>query len=272
MKLDTYTLLVVDDEPDVFTMTQLALRDLTYDGKPVNLEVAHSAEEAREFLKSNAQTAVILLDVVMEHSSAGLELCRWLREDAHNDMTRVLLRTGQPGAAPEKQVIDEYEIDGYLSKSEMTKTRLYSAVKTGLKTYTELYRARILEQSLAYLHEVVMELHNMTEREPLLQKITESACVLSGAPIALFYLSHPPTDEAYLLFAATDMELEPQSRVDEIIRELNQEDPQLVGSIVPLPMETGEGWFYFDAPLQEDPIAQKVLPMMAAHAVQVVGL
>lgn len=273
MHIENYRILVVDDEPDIYTITKLALRGLKYEGRPVLIEAANSAQEARDYVSEHPGTAVILLDVVMESSSAGLDFCKWLRQEQNNKRSRILLRTGQPGSAPERQVIDEYEIDGYLAKSEMTKTRLYSAVKTGLKTYSELFRAHVLEQSLAYLHEVVLELNDISDRKALLQKMVESACILSGSPLALFYLTHPPSDESYLLYSCNDPDiLEPQERIDEIIQELNQTEPNLKGTMVHLPMDAGEGWFYFDSALQDDPIAQKVLPMMAAHAAHAFGM
>lgn len=262
--------LVVDDEPDIFSLTQLALKDLTLMEQPLELAYAASAAEAQLFLRDNPHTAVILLDVVMESDTAGLELCQWIREHEGNSRVRIVLRTGQPGVAPERKVIDQFEIDGYLAKAEMTKMRLYTAVKTGLKTYSELTRAALLEQTLTYLHEVVLELASSTSLPELLQQVVETAVVVSDAPLALLYLQTPDQESPYLLYSGDQEEIvDLGSRIDEVIWGLNQEQVTLEGTIVPVPLRNGDGWFYLDQPLQHDPVARHVLPILAAHVAHI---
>src|SRR5262249_59490184 len=144
MALSTSTLsmaphvLIVDDEPDIHAVTRLSLRGLRYRNREVKFISASSGAEAVAIVKSRPDVAVMLLDVVMESASAGLDACRTIRDELGNRFVRILLRTGQPGAAPEKQTIDEFDIDGYLPKAELTTNRLYAAVRTALKAWEEL--------------------------------------------------------------------------------------------------------------------------------------
>jgi CheY-like chemotaxis protein len=148
---DKFQVLIADDEPDVYTITQLALKGLQYRNKPVVLRATATGKETVQALKSDPSIAVILLDVVMETDSAGLDACRAIRSELGNRFVRILLRTGQPGHAPERKTIDEYDIDGYLPKAELTSTRLYSAVRTALKAWAELVEFSDIEGVLPRL-------------------------------------------------------------------------------------------------------------------------
>ncbi len=261
----SFTLLVVDDEPDIFTITRLALRGLRLKEQEVRIEAVYSAEEARAYLTKHPETAVILLDVVMESEHAGLEFCDWLRQ--RNKHTRILLRTGQPGAAPEREVIDTYEIDGYLAKAEMTKNRLYSAVKSALRTFDELHHAITLEQSLHYLHQLALDLGDQTSEERL-QSLVEAACSLSDSDLALLYLQQDGKEPRLLFSSTLD---DPNARVDEVLQELSGDTPTLTGTTLPIEIKDGVGWFYLDRALHQDPVAQKILPLLGAHAARAVS-
>jgi hypothetical protein len=47
--------------------------------------------------------------------------------------------TRQPDIAPERFVIENYDIDDYLDKTEMTTTRLYTTVRSAVKAYRDLW-------------------------------------------------------------------------------------------------------------------------------------
>ena len=133
-----HRILIVDDEEDVHAITRLSLRGLRYRGRRLEFLTATTGRSAVEIMRRHPGIAVILLDVVMENDHAGLDACRAIRDELDNAFVRILLRTGQAGVAPEKKVIEEYDIDGYLAKGELTSMRLYTAVRTSLKAYGEL--------------------------------------------------------------------------------------------------------------------------------------
>jgi CheY-like chemotaxis protein len=133
--------LVVDDEPDVLSFSQLAMKNFEVFGLPVVVHTAESKAKAIELLESEfavkaqvgAKLNVAFIDVVMETDTAGLELCDYIRNTLHNKFVQIYIRTGQPGVAPERTVIDRYDINGYFTKVEATEDKLYTLTKSGVR-------------------------------------------------------------------------------------------------------------------------------------------
>jgi len=136
-----WPILLVDDDPDVLKVSTLAMKNFQVDGQPVKLYTARSKAEAVDLLSTTlggrffAYVAVAFIDVVMETDNAGLELCEFIREKQRNRLTQLYIRTGQPGAAPERAVIDRYDINGYFTKVELTEDKLYSLVKSAVRQF-----------------------------------------------------------------------------------------------------------------------------------------
>lgn len=141
-----WKVLVVDDDPEIHHVTHLVLDGITYRDQRVRMLSAASAEEARLLLVEHPDTAVILLDVVMETDSAGLDLVRWVRETQGMTAVRIILRTGQPGQAPEREVVLRYDINDYKAKTEMTAQKLLTATVAGLRGFEAIWA---LEESRA---------------------------------------------------------------------------------------------------------------------------
>lgn len=150
-----WKLLVVDDEEGVHAVTRVALSELRYRDRPLVLLTALSAQQALQILREESDIAICLLDVVMEHDDAGLKLVETIRNELDNQAIRIILRTGQPGQAPEQRVILDYDINDYKAKSELSAQRLFTSVVSALRSYEtimELQRhrnglLRILDQS-----------------------------------------------------------------------------------------------------------------------------
>ena len=155
MFFNEWNILVVDDEPDVLAVTKLALRDVKVYGLPVKIHTASSKAEAIEMLKGTLAlqgstepiVAVALVDVVMENDQAGLELCKFIREEANGHSVQLFIRTGQPGVAPERSVIDNYDISGYFTKVELSEQKLYTLVKSGVRQWFTSWYALMTEES-----------------------------------------------------------------------------------------------------------------------------
>lgn len=133
--LEPWRVLIVDDEPDIHAITRLALTGFTFADRPLLLEQALSAQEAKTLLHTHPDIAVAIIDVVMETDKAGLQLVDYIRNELHDHLMRIIIRTGQPGLAPEKTIIDRYDIDDYKEKSELTETKLYTTLRLALKAY-----------------------------------------------------------------------------------------------------------------------------------------
>jgi response regulator RpfG family c-di-GMP phosphodiesterase len=133
-----WKILVIDDEPSVHTLTRLILKRMEFSGRKVQLFSAYSAEEAKDVLHNETDIAVALVDVVMENEHAGLELVEYIREELGNQHVRLVIRTGQAGSAPEREVIDHYDIDDYKDKTELTAQKLYTTIRSALKAYRDI--------------------------------------------------------------------------------------------------------------------------------------
>jgi HD-GYP domain-containing protein (c-di-GMP phosphodiesterase class II) len=156
-----WKILVVDDEPDVRQLTALNLRDFQFENRRLELIEAGSAAEARARLEEHADIAIALIDVVMETDDAGLRLVEAIRKELRNEMMRLVIRTGQPGVAPERYVIDHFDIDDYKDKTELTAQKLYTTVRSALKSYRDLNRLELNRQGLSRVLEVTPQLYQM---------------------------------------------------------------------------------------------------------------
>lgn len=134
----SWKILIVDDEPELHAVTKLALSDFSLNGIGLTFISAYSGQEAIEQFKTHPDIAVVLLDVVMETDDAGLKVANRVRNELGNQFTRIILRTGQPGQAPEKHVIVNYDINDYKSKTELTAQRLFTVVIAAIRSYRDI--------------------------------------------------------------------------------------------------------------------------------------
>ncbi len=131
---------VIDDDVAVQDGTRFALDAYDLDGRGLELLSALSAAEGRALFAQHPDIAVVLLDVVMESENAGLDLVDYIRRTLKNDIVRIILRTGQPGQAPERSVIVDYDINDYKAKTELTSAKLFTSLTTALRSYQQLHR------------------------------------------------------------------------------------------------------------------------------------
>jgi response regulator RpfG family c-di-GMP phosphodiesterase len=139
-KLAPWKVLLVDDEPDIHDITKLTLSRFRLDGRALAFLHAHSGAEAKEVLSRESDIALVFLDVVMEREDSGLEVARWMRQDLDNQFTRIVLRTGQPGQAPEERVIVDYDINDYKEKTELDRTKLFTTTFAALRAYRDIMK------------------------------------------------------------------------------------------------------------------------------------
>ncbi len=140
--IEPWTVLIVDDEQGLHDVTRLVLKRLKFDGRPLRLLSAYSADEARSLIERHPEIAVAVVDVVMENDQAGLQLVMDIRARFGMELTRIILRTGNPGMAPEREVIQHFQIDDYRDKTELTADRLFTAVYTALRAYQSMQTLR----------------------------------------------------------------------------------------------------------------------------------
>jgi CheY-like chemotaxis protein len=133
-----WEVLVVDDEPDVLAVTRLALKQIQVYGIPIRIHECASKAAAIEYLQKTAELpdlALAIIDVVMETEHAGLDVCKFIRDELKNRDTQIVVRTGQAGKAPEREVIERYDISTYLTKVEATNEKLHAIVVNAVRNY-----------------------------------------------------------------------------------------------------------------------------------------
>lgn len=156
-QLTNWKVMVIDDEEAVHQVTHMVLEDLTFKDRALTIIDGYSGKDAKRLLLEHPDTAVLLLDVVMETDNAGLELVKFIREDINNHHVRIILRTGQPGDVPEKKVITQYDINDYKAKADLTADKLYTTMIAALRAYNDLKLIEDLALSRSNLEEKVEE-------------------------------------------------------------------------------------------------------------------
>lgn len=173
-----WRVLVVDDDEDVHRATELALRGLLVEGRPLRLQHAHSAAEARAIVAADPDVAVMLLDVVMETEDAGLQLVRHVREDLKCEAMRIILRTGQPGYAPELDTIRSYDINDYKTKSELTRVRLFTSLTTAVRAYRQMRAHEEIRRGFEMVIQASTELTKIHGMQMFAQGVVSQLCAL----------------------------------------------------------------------------------------------
>jgi len=178
-----WKVLVVDDDAEVHQATEFALHGAVFCGRHLELLHAYSAAEARDILTAVGDVAVILLDVVMERHDAGLHLVQVIRQELGLADVRIILRTGQPGYAPELSVIREYDINDYRTKAELTHTRLVTTLTAAIRSYGQLCEVKASRRGLEFLIEAGNRLFIPRDVRAFADAALSHLAVLLGGPV-----------------------------------------------------------------------------------------
>ena len=171
---------IIDDDPAVHEGTRFALYDYSLNGQGIEILSAYSAEEGRELMRAHPDIAVVLLDVVMETDDAGLALVDHIRSQLKNETVRIILRTGQPGQAPERRVIVEYDINDYKAKTELTADKLFTSLTASLRGYQQLQRMVETRRGLEMIIEGAATLYDLKSMQKLAEGVlTQIASLLN---------------------------------------------------------------------------------------------
>jgi CheY-like chemotaxis protein len=173
-----WRVLVVDDDPEVHSVTKLALDGFRFAGRRLEFLHAYTGAQARRMLEEHHGVAVMLLDVVMESDGSGLEVVRFVRNELRNPFLRIVLRTGQPGQAPETEVITRYDINDYKHKTELTRERLFTTVYTSLSTYRDLVTLDASRRGLEHVIDASARIFELRSLDHFAQGVLEQLIAL----------------------------------------------------------------------------------------------
>lgn len=186
-----WRVLVVDDDADVHRATELAMQGLTIEGLPLEFLHADSGASARTLISQEPDLAVALLDVVMESDDAGLQLVRFIRSDPSHDALRIVLRTGQPGYAPEIETVRALDINDYKTKSELTRTRLYTVLTAAIRSYKQICELQASRRGLQHIIEGTNQLNQYRTLARFAEGALEQLCALfDSLPQGLVVVRH----------------------------------------------------------------------------------
>jgi len=166
-----WKIIVADDEEEVHAVTRMVLEGFYFEGRELEVLSAYSGKETLQLLHQHADAALLLLDVVMEHETTGLEVVKYVRDELKNRFVRIIMRTGQPGQAPERQVTMQYDINDYKEKTELTAQKLYTTVIASLRAYRDL---RTIERHRKGLEQIVSISARLFELRNLKQFVTSA--------------------------------------------------------------------------------------------------
>ncbi|MEN8140875.1 MAG: DUF3369 domain-containing protein [Thermodesulfobacteriota bacterium] len=148
---EAWKVLIVDDDEEVHSITTLVLRDFSFGGRALTFFHAYDGQQARQIMAQHPDMAVVFLDVVMEQDDAGLHVVDYIRKELRNYLVRIILRTGQPGMAPEEQIIVKYDINDYKEKTELSSQKLVTVLVASLRTYQHLLSIDTNQQGLRHI-------------------------------------------------------------------------------------------------------------------------
>ncbi|MFP4487486.1 MAG: DUF3369 domain-containing protein [Campylobacterales bacterium] len=200
-----WKILIVDDDEEVHSVTKFALSGFELDGKKLEFFDAYSAKEATEVMKTHSDIALILLDVVMEEDEAGLKCVHDIRDTLDNKLVRIVLRTGQPGQAPEKRVILDYDINDYKTKGELTAQKLFTTVVASLRSYKDLERINKNKKALEDIIDATASMYEFSSMEKFISgTLSQLVALLNLETGTMFssqidYFSSSSSDDFYLL-------------------------------------------------------------------------
>ena len=171
---------VIDDDPAVHEGTRFALSDYSLHGQTLEILSAYSAAEGRTLMRDHPDIAAVLLDVIMETDAAGLDLVEYIRNDLRNETVRIILRTGQPGQAPERRVIVQYDINDYKAKTELTADKLFTSLTAALRSYQQLERMVQTRRGLEIIIDAASTLYDFKSMQRLAEGVlTQLASLLN---------------------------------------------------------------------------------------------
>jgi signal transduction histidine kinase/CheY-like chemotaxis protein len=171
---------VIDDDQAVHEGTRFALSDYSLNGAGLEILSAYSAAEGRTLMRDNPDIAAVLLDVIMETDVAGLDLVEFIRNEIHNETVRIILRTGQPGQAPERRVIVQYDINDYKAKTELTADKLFTSLTAALRSYQQLERMVQTRRGLEIIIDAASTLYDFHSMQRLAEGVlTQLASLLN---------------------------------------------------------------------------------------------
>lgn len=219
---ERWKVIIVDDEKEVHQLTTMVLNDFTFDGKQLEFISAYSEASARQLIEEHADAAVILLDVVMDSDDTGLRLVKYIRDQLKLTSVRIILRTGQPGQAPERLVIANYDINDYKEKTELTSQKLFTTMMSALRSYRDIM---VIENNKVGLEKIINSSADLFELKSMRKfasgVLTQLTSILNLNKNALhcnsFAAAKGGQEEIYILASSGDYSCTDSEKIENVV-------------------------------------------------------
>lgn len=218
---EKWKVIIVDDEQEVHQLTRMVLSDFEFDGKRLEFLSAYTETEALRLIADNPDTAIILLDVVMDQDDTGLKIVKYIREQLKYQSVRIILRTGQPGQAPERMVITNYDINDYKEKTELTTQKLFTTIMAALRSYRDIM---VIENNKIGLEKIIKSSADLFELKSMKKfasgVLTQLTSILNLHKNALHCNSFAVSkgrEEIYILAATGDYSVDESEKIEDVI-------------------------------------------------------
>ncbi|WP_276355581.1 DUF3369 domain-containing protein [Cohnella caldifontis] len=218
---ESWKVIIVDDDPEVHHLTRLVLDDFEFDGRRLGFVSVYSEAEALKVIPDHPDAAIILLDVVMDAEDSGLKLVQFIRDELKYDAARIILRTGQPGQAPERLVIKDYDINDYKEKTELTAQKLYTTVMAALRAYRDIM---VIESNKVGLEKIIKSSADLFEVKSLkkfasgvLTQLTSILNLHKNAVHCNSFAVAKGQEEIYILAATGDYAKGNLEKIEEVV-------------------------------------------------------
>ena len=288
---DVWHIAIIDDEPDMHEVTKIALSEVEVLGKPLKFLSAYSAKEGKKLLRENPKIAVVLLDVVMESHDAGLKLAADIRQELNNHSIQIILRTGQPGYAPEDEIIQKFEINDYKTKNELTRSKLLTSISTGVRSYRQINALESSKLGLEEIIEATLNLFSERSIEKFSQAVLKqiNSLFLIDAQ-GMFCVSRQPTTKklhwqcsegnGYFVIATTNKydsfygdeisenNCDKKQETEQVVLALKKKDHIFTEDLSCFYLSTPSGWegaIIFDKPVTIDEIDKELLTIFCVN-------
>jgi CheY-like chemotaxis protein len=130
-----WPVLIVDDDQDVLSLSELVFEGMIVEGGQVCLDYARTLEEALWKIE-NKVYAVVVVDLVLgRESRAGFRVIRRLRQLPLQQATQVVIRTGYSDTFPLEESMRDYFIHDYWSKTDITSSRMKASMAGLLRSH-----------------------------------------------------------------------------------------------------------------------------------------
>lgn len=169
-----WKVLVIDDEKAIHDTTAMALKGLSFNGKSLSMLHAYSRDTAKKIIQKNLNIALILLDIALETQEAGFDLIHWIRKEQKNTCVQIVIHTGNSDIFIEQDIVETYDINDYLAKTDATFQRLQTLVKKSIRSFktqsaleNELAHTKKIEQQLKEKEQLISQLGHAQRLEAM---------------------------------------------------------------------------------------------------------